>query len=253
MAIQENPYLPPAARVEDAEIVRGGYIDGGRAVPPGRGSQWIVAGWAAFRRHPGTWILITFVLGVVVIVISLIPLVGSLVLPVFMPAFIAGLMVACDKSERGEGIELADLFSAFQRGATPLLLLGLIGFGLTIAAMIPGVIALFVIGFGSSASPGYGIALVALIYLALLLPVYMAVWFGPPLVGLQELPPARAIGQSFRGCLKNVMPFLVYSAILIPLAVLATLPVMLGWLVLVPVIAASTYAAYRDIFFAPLA
>jgi uncharacterized membrane protein len=249
MAIQENPYLPPVARVEDAEIVRGGYVDGGRAVPPGHGWQWIVSGWATFRQQPGTWIILTFVLGILVILISLIPLVGSLGLPLLMPAFVAGLMIACEKSERGEIIAFADLFSAFQRGAARLVLLGLIGFGLTIAALIPALVVLFAVGFSLDATSPSSFALVILFYLALLLPVYMAIWFGPPLVGLHDLEPTRAIGQSFRGCLRNVMPFLVYSAVLVPLAVVASLPVFLGWLVLGPVIVASTYAAYRDIFF----
>lgn len=249
MAIQENPYLPPAARVEDAEIVHGSYIDGGRAVPPGHGWQWIVSGWDTFRRQPGTWIVITFVLGILVIVISLIPLVGSLGLPLLMPAFVAGLMIACEKAERGETIALADLFSAFQRGAARLVLLGLIGFGLTIAALIPALVVLFAVGFSIGASSAASFALIFLLYLALLLPVYMAIWFGPPLVGLHDLDPTRAIGQSFRACLRNIMPFLVYSAVLIPLAVVASLPIFLGWVVLGPVIVASLYAAYRDIFF----
>lgn len=249
MAIQENPYLPPVARVEDAEIVRGGYIDGGRAVAPGQGWRWIVSGWDTFRRQPGTWIVITFVLGILVIAISLIPLVGSLGLPLLMPAFIAGLMMACERSERGETIALADLFTAFQRGAARLVVLGLIGFGLTIGALIPALVVFFAAGFSPAASSSSSYALVFLLYLALLLPVYMAIWFGPPLVGLHDLEPTRAIGQSFRGCLKNIMPFLVYSAVLIPLAVVASVPIFLGWLVLGPVIVASTYAAYRDIFF----
>ena len=249
MAIQENPYLPPVARVEDAEIVRGGYIDGGRAVAPGHGWQWIVSGWNAFRRQPGTWIVITFVLGILVIAISLIPLVGSLGLPLLMPAFVAGLMIACEKSARGETIALADLFSAFQRGAARLVLLGLIGFGLTIGALIPALVVLFAIGFSPGSSSPSSFALIFLLYLALLLPVYMAIWFGPPLVGLHDLEPTRAIGQSFRGCLRNIVPFLVYSVVLVPLAVGASLPIVLGWLVRGPVIVASMYAAYRDIFF----
>jgi hypothetical protein len=249
MAIQENPYLPPTARVEDAEIVRGDYVDGGRVVPAGHGWEWIVSGWATFRRQSGTWMLLAFVLGIVVIAISLVPLLGSLAMPVVMPVLVGGLMLACARLERGEDIGVADLFAAFSRGAGPLLVLGLIGFGLTIAAAIPAMAALFMGGFGSGSLTGSAFLLMVLVYIALLLPVYMALWFAPPLVAVEELPPTRAIAQSFRGCLKNIIPFLVYSAILIPLAVVATLPLFLGWLALGPVIVASIYAAYRDIFF----
>lgn len=251
MAIQENPYLPPASKVEDAQIARGGYIDGGRAVSSGHGWAWIAAGWRMFRQQPGIWILLVLVLGFIVIAVSVIPFIGSLALPLLMPVFVGGLMRACEKIERDEAIEFADLFAGFQRGAGPLVVLGLLGLGLTFAVMIPVLAVVFVIGFSSGFADftGTGIALMVLAYVALLLPVYMALWFAPPLVGIQDMAPTRALAQSFRGCLKNVFPFLIYSLILFPLALFATLPLFLGWLVLGPVMIASIYAAFRDIYF----
>jgi uncharacterized membrane protein len=59
--------------------------------------------------------------------------------------------------------------------------------------------------------------------------------------------------QSFSGCLKNIVPFLLYGAILLVLSVLASLPLLLGWLVLGPVLAASLYTGYRDIYIKPRA
>jgi uncharacterized membrane protein len=56
---------------------------------------------------------------------------------------------------------------------------------------------------------------------------------------------------SFTGCLKNVLPFLLYGAVLLLLSVIATLPLLLGWLVLGPVFAGSVYASYRDIYLKP--
>lgn len=251
MAIQENPYLPPAARVADAQVARGGYIEGGRAVAPGQGWEWIASGWRTFKAQPGTWILLVLALGFMVIAVSLIPFLGSLALPLLMPVFVAGLMLACDKLERDESIAFADLFAGFQRGTGPLVLLGLIGLGLTFAVAIPAMVILFVVGFsgGFANITAGGVAVIVLVYIGLLLPVYMALWFGPPLVALQELPPTRAIAESFRGCLKNIVPFLVYSAVLFLLAILATLPLLLGWFVLGPVMIASIYAAFRDIYF----
>ena len=43
-------------------------------------------------------------------------------------------------------------------------------------------------------------------------------------------------------------PMLVYGVVLITLAVLATIPILLGWLVLLPVIFTALYASYNDIF-----
>ena len=76
----------------------------------------------------------------------------------------------------------------------------------------------------------------------------MAVWFAPALVVLRGLEPWAAMKVSFCGCLRNVMPFLVYGLIGIVLAVVATIPFALGWLVLGPLTIASIYTSYCDIF-----
>jgi uncharacterized membrane protein len=88
-----------------------------------------------------------------------------------------------------------------------------------------------------------------LISLALFVPISMATWFAPALVMLQDQSAPRAIGESFRGCLKNVVPFLIYGLIIFALSMIASIPFGLGWLVLMPVVLCSVYAAYRDIFF----
>ena len=46
----------------------------------------------------------------------------------------------------------------------------------------------------------------------------------------------------------NWAPFLVFGLIYIVLALLATIPLMLGWLVLLPLTFASGYVAYREVF-----
>jgi len=256
VAIQENPYLPPQSRVADAVIEAGDYIDGGRAVPAGHAWDWISTGWRIFRLQSGMWVLLTIVLALIVIGLSIVPFLGSLAMTLLMPVFIGGLMMACRKIENGDEIELADLFSAFKHNGGPLVLVGLIGLGLTIAVMIPVMLFVGLSGyFGASmtgsaaAAIGLGTIIGMLVFMALIIPVNMALWFAPALVVFQGHTPTRAIGQSFRGCFKNIVPFLVYGLILFVAAIFATLPLMLGWLVLAPVVIASVYAAYRDIFF----
>ena len=91
--------------------------------------------------------------------------------------------------------------------------------------------------------------LAVLIIFALLLPVMMAAWFAPALVVFNDRGAVDALKESFSGCLKNVLPFLLYGVILLIPAIVASLPVLLGWLVLAPVITGSIYVAYRDIYF----
>ena len=99
--------------------------------------------------------------------------------------------------------------------------------------------------------PGFwlGAATLLLVILALFIPVSMAVWFAPALVALDGIDPLTALKWSFFACLKNIWSFLVYGLVMLGLAIVATIPMGLGWLLLGPVIMASVYTAYRDIFF----
>jgi uncharacterized membrane protein len=85
--------------------------------------------------------------------------------------------------------------------------------------------------------------------MALLLPVSMALWFAPALVVLNDRGAVEAMKESFAGCLKNIVPFLLYGVVLFVAAIIAAIPFGLGWLVLGPVVAGSLYASYRDIYF----
>jgi uncharacterized membrane protein len=122
-----------------------------------------------------------------------------------------------------------------------------------VAVLVTGVGMGTLLGAGADpaavAAAGVTLLLAALIMLALLLPVSMAMWFAPALVVLHGQGPALAMKNSFLACLKNIMPFLLYGVILLLLAMAASIPFGLGWLVLGPVTVASLYTGYRDIFF----
>jgi uncharacterized membrane protein len=48
--------------------------------------------------------------------------------------------------------------------------------------------------------------------------------------------------------LKNILPFLIWGIAIFFLSILAMIPLTLGWLLLGPVLMASIYIGYRDIF-----
>ena len=58
----------------------------------------------------------------------------------------------------------------------------------------------------------------------------------------------EAMKLSFMGCLKNILPFLIYGIVGFVLMVIATIPFGLGWLILAPVVLATVYVGYKDIF-----
>ena len=97
-------------------------------------------------------------------------------------------------------------------------------------------------------SLGLAILVGLLVFLLLYLPLVMAVWFAPALVVLRGVAPLEAMRLSFNGCLRNIVPFLLYGLLGIGLAIVATIPLLLGWLVLGPVTIASLYASYCDVY-----
>ena len=62
------------------------------------------------------------------------------------------------------------------------------------------------------------------------------------------VPAGQAMGSSLRANLRNVLPLLVFGVIYLFIAVLATLPLLLGWIVLLPVSAGMLYLSYKDLY-----
>ena len=73
----------------------------------------------------------------------------------------------------------------------------------------------------------------------------------PALVVFQGEGVIDSMKASFAGCLKNIVPFLVYGVVFFLLALVAMIPIGLGWLVLGPMLSASVYTSYRDIYLRP--
>jgi uncharacterized membrane protein len=233
-----------------------GSSEAGRAVDAGQGWTWITAGFELFKKQPGMWIALVVVLFVILFVLALIPLLGSLAMVLLMPVFVGGLMIGAQALQRGSPLELGHLFAGFKTQTGNLVVLGALGLGGAIIAMLP---MIFIVGvgafFGATRGDAAGMAAMGgsfligwLITMALSILLYMALWFAPALVALRGVAPVAAVQRSFFGCLRNIVPFLIYGIIMLVLSILATLPLGLGWLVLGPVTIASVYAAYRDIY-----
>lgn len=234
------------------------FMSAGRSVPAANGWKWIVEGWNLFKRRPGIWIALIVVLMVIFIVLAFIPILGSLASMVLGPVFAGGLVIGCRDLEQGGELKIEHLFAGFRERFGTLASIGLLYLAATViiallAGLATGAKLSGLLG-GAQTDPAAVLAaamtllLAALIMLALMLPVVMAIWFAPPLAVFHQLGAIEALKSSFTGCLKNILPFLVYGVILLGLSIVASIPFGLGWLVLGPVVAASIYTAYRDIF-----
>lgn len=255
----DNPYSAPTAPVADPErSLQGNFVAGGRTVAGGRGGSWFREGWLLFKAAPALWIGIWIVMLIILLVLGLVPMLGSIANALLWPIFSAGLMLGCQAIAKGGRLEFGHLFAGFRDRLGTLAGVG----GLTLLASIAiGAVVVFAMGLGlstltgtarpSSPQEAMSIVLASLIMLALMLPLFMAVWFAPALVVFHERGAVEAMKESFQGCMRNVVPFLVYGLVGLGLAIVATVPAGLGWLVLGPVTVASIYAGYRDIYFRP--
>jgi uncharacterized membrane protein len=255
-----NPYAAPKAAVADEALgLNADFVPGGQSRPAASGWTWIADGWELFKRQPGMWIGIVVLFFVIIIATAFIPIVGGLAMTLFGPVFAGGIMIGCKALDSGEDLELGHLFAGFRSRTGTLIGVGALYLAATIAVMI---VVSLVMGVGMMTMMGAGdpkdlqamgatFLLAMLVMLALLLPAVMAIWLAAPLVVFHDHGALDAMKGSFTGCLKNVLPFLLYGAVLLLLSVIATLPLMLGWLVLGPVFAGSVYASYRDIYLKP--
>ena len=257
--MSSNPYAAPKAAVADATTAtQGNFVPGGRSVTAGHGWTWVVDAWNLFKRQPGIWIGTVIVFFLIMIALAFIPLLGSLAGFLVGPVFTAGFVYASRELEAGREMELGHLFAGFRERFGTLVAVGALYLAASViaalvAALFTGASAWVLLGGNPDpATPGSAaitILLGALVMLALLLPVFMAIWFAPQLVMFHEYGAPQAMRDSFFACLKNIVPFLVYGVVVLLLALVATIPIGLGWFVLLPVIFASVYTSYRGVFF----
>ncbi|MDB5812990.1 MAG: putative integral rane protein [Rhodocyclales bacterium] len=255
-----NPYAPPAASVQDVfePGAPGTLIRGGRRVPAGNGVSWIGDGWEMFKQQAGPWIGLFIVFALVYLVVGFIPFINFFNVVLF-PVLAGGVMIACENQHASGELKVGDLFAGLQRKFGSLALLGLMTFVLTIAVMSLVMLIMYLSVFGALAGghsmkvalAGLGAGSIVAVVIGCIIAmsfVYAAAWYAPALIVLQDLSVFDAMKMSFAGGIKNILPGLIYGICMFVWAILASLPILLGWLVLAPLMWASMYVSYRDIY-----
>jgi hypothetical protein len=225
-----------------------------------RGVAWLMEGFEYFRRNALAWIGIVVILVVISIASGVIPL-APLIVQFLTPVFMGGLILGCRDIGQGGTLKVNHLFAGFSEYAGNLVLLGVLyTLGVIVITIIMVIMMFFTLGGleyfqalvsgDTSIGPSHimNLLLVLLVALLVYVPLLMGFWFAPALVVLENLGPLQAIQDSFVACVKNIMPFLLYGVVGLVFSLLASIPFMLGWFILMPMIIASVYIAYLDIF-----
>jgi uncharacterized membrane protein len=256
-ATPENPYNTPSADLLEAQD---GEMSGPHKVPTGHALAWIGKGWWHFKQSPLAWILALVVWFAMAFVIGLVPLLGGIAINLLTPVIVAGFSIGCRAQDDGEDFTVAHVFAGFSNNTGQLVLVGLIYFGaiflLTIGMMF-GVFSVIGLDMMASQDPermmgtlfSPALLIILLVGLLLFVPLVMSFFFAPVLIALDDIKALAAMKLSFMGCLQNILPMFVYSLLAILLIFIASIPLFLGLLVVLPILTASLYAAYRDIYY----
>lgn len=223
-----------------------------RSCQAGWGLSWIIKAFAIFKNQFLLWLGIGVVYLVIAIVAGAIPII-NFIFSIFTFVFIGGIIMGCHEQATGKELRFDHLFLAFSTHLVPLIVLLLLYVVAVIISIIPIAIVFGGMAFAfaqqSSDVAIIGVVLGVLFVLLLLLPALMAIWFAPALIVLHDVPVVQAMKMSFKGCLKNIFPFLVFLLIgpIIALLVLV-FTLGLGVLVLLPVGMITYYTSYRDVW-----
>jgi hypothetical protein len=228
-----------------------------RDLRPSRGPMWLAEGWRIFRGGPMAWIGLSVGWMVITLGLVLVPLIGGVVANLLQPIFFASFALAASKQLSGGRVEMGDLFSGFRLPLRPLVNLGALLLMVELAIFfLMSVLGLPGVGGADgeiSSVTEYVAALqgkewILLVGFALTALVKGALWFAPALLAFHTLSTAHAVRWSVYAALSNFGALVTYGIALTVLFVAAIVPYGLGLLVVVPMMVASTYSGYADVF-----
>lgn len=248
-----------------------------QTLPAVGGWRWLTGGFAIYRRNPPLLTLLVISYWFTVLLLNVVPLLGAVLASLAIPGLSVGLMQACRNLERDETIGLPTLFGGLKQNSRTLVALGALYLAASIAilgisTLVDGgeFLRILLTGkqAGDEATGGGRFAAPAAVIMLLLTPLLMAYWYAPVLAAWHRLPVFKSLFFSFVSCWLNWRAFCVYGLGLVVIggilpgivlglllllfpeaqnfvAALLTVPLVL---VVAPVVFASFYVSYRDVF-----
>jgi hypothetical protein len=242
-------------------------------LPAVRGIQWLSDGFALYRRNPPLLTMLTMSFLIIVAAFGIIQPFGQFLLPLALPALTAIVANGCRALEHARTGTLELKFEMLTRGLIEhKVLLVHLGF-LHLAGM------LIVLGIDLGLEHG-GVNLSfdldgdaaqlarMLRLMALAVPLLLAFWFAPLLTAWDGIPAAKSLFFSFVAAWRNWRAFVAYGFAVTLIGVFLPTSLVIGatfvsvrlagilsfflqgalLLVFAPVLMATVYLSYRDVF-----
>lgn len=220
-----------------------------RRVSPGRSLAWLAAGWTYFLRMTAPLAILSItLLGMALLVVVLTSTsVDGILLPVWTIIYLGIVSMNCRKLDQGDVLP-CDTTHIYR--SAPLWILGAIAGAVALALNLLSD-AMSVSAISSSLVAGEHFALRGLYsaaVMSLTLLAFMAFWMAPALIIFNGAGPLQAIQLSLLGSLKNFVPSLAFLVLAYVFLNLAILPLGLGLIAVMPIVACGAFKAYEDIF-----
>ncbi len=248
-----------------------------RLIPGSRGWRWLSEGWRLFRASPVMWLMLVSAYWMLMTVVSILPFVGVVAAVILVPGFSVAFMAASRAAASAEPLAMSLIFAGFRQNVRAQLALGVVYLLLMVLVLASsaladdGALARWMVTGArptNEALQSDGFMLALATAATLYMPVMMLMWFAPTLVAWHAMPVAKSLFYSLFACLMNWRAFTVYGVasalvlIVVPFVVLFVLllasggtlrPALMAAMfplvfMLMPVMFASFYASYRDIF-----
>jgi uncharacterized membrane protein len=219
-----------------------------RSVGADRAFDWYREALRLWRRGPGMFAVLALVVLAGEIALALVPVVGSLIAQLVLPLVACGLLYASLAADRGDRPRLSHLAAVF--GAPPQAMAGVVAAGLVVFAgeaivawALGGTNLLDPLARDTPLTPSTVLA-IYVVGIAVSLPMT----FVPFAVLFDGAGVAQAFAESWQGFARNPVPMLLYGVLSLALLVLGWATSGIGLLLALPWWAASSYAAWKDVF-----
>lgn len=220
-----------------------------RRLPPKRSLAWLSAGWTHYlsMAAPSAILSVTLLgIGVLVQIVTS-PRIAGAIAHMLLMVFFGIISHYYRRLDLAQDVP-SDNMHIYRNGRLWMLavLAAAVAWGFD---FIPDVLATPGIALPWIAvPPSNALGWYSVVMHVLSLPAYMAFSMAPALIVFDGVGPLRALKLSLAGSLKNMVPWLPLLIMGKVLLILAILPLGLGLIVFMPLVACIVFAAYEDIF-----
>jgi hypothetical protein len=218
-----------------------------RAVPVTHAFTWFEAAMRMFKRTPILWCVLGSITLASKLALEFVPGVGRAASEVIVPVIECGLLIGAAAVDRGGPLVIRHAFAAFR--APPRALAAIVVSALLVSAAEM-ITAYALAGVNLLADPNdvrlTSSVLVVVIGVATFASLPFA--FVPFAALFDHARFAQAFAASLRGFALNVAPLLLFGVLSLVLTFVGLLTFLIGLVAVLPLLAATSYAAWKDIY-----